>query len=249
MQQQDNLNIYDQIAEEFAVSRRNLKWPEWEYFRPYLGAKSEGQRAKGKEQHFDRVQDMIGILDLGCGSGRLISLVKDYPVEYVGLDVSDKLLIKAKELIASYKLPQYHSIRGKQAISYKLISGGMTDLSFSVDDQFDLVFALASFHHLETDKDRLKCLQEIKRALKPDGHLLMTNWNLWQKRFEKNAVDQNGNLIIPWKNTQSKVLAERVYHRFDLEELEKLFLEAGLVVIKNFKTEFNLVSIVQKVGN
>lgn len=44
--------------------------------------------------------------------------------------------------------------------------------------EVDCVFAIASFHHLMTQQDRSKTLELIRSVLRPEGYLLMTNWNL-----------------------------------------------------------------------
>ena len=43
---------------------------------------------------------------------------------------------------------------------------------------FDAIFFIASFHHLEDGTSRKAVLEKVKNLLKPGGKLLMTNWNL-----------------------------------------------------------------------
>lgn len=43
---------------------------------------------------------------------------------------------------------------------------------------FDVIFFIASFHHLTDFKAREKTLKYAKELLKPDGAIYMTNWNL-----------------------------------------------------------------------
>lgn len=64
---------YNQFASEFNKSRQNL-WPELLEFKKYL-------------------KNGIKILDLGCGNGRLISLLKDYEIYYIGSDISVFLIM------------------------------------------------------------------------------------------------------------------------------------------------------------
>jgi len=52
---------------------------------------------------------------------------------------------------------------------------------------FDAIIFLASFHHLETEDERIKVLKDIQKLLSPNGTVYMTNWNLReQTRYEKN---------------------------------------------------------------
>ena len=100
------------------------------------------------------------MLDLACGNGRLCLLLKDLSISYLGVDYSEALLKQEKE-----KFP-----------NLEFIPGEMTAIP-AKDKQFDVVFCLASFHHLPDRKARLKTLHEIARVLKPGGRLIMTNWN------------------------------------------------------------------------
>jgi ubiquinone/menaquinone biosynthesis C-methylase UbiE len=196
-------NDYNLIAENFSYSRKNLNWPEIEYFKKYL-----------------RKNDKV--LDLGCGNGRLIGFIKDYQIDYCGLDNSEKLLIQA--------------IKNKPEYQASFILGEMYNLPF-VDSQFDIVFCLAAFHHLPTKQLRLKTLSEIQRVLKKDGLLLMTNWYLWQKLFFKNFFTNSlfkkswNDFFIPWRSGKEKI--NRYYHGFTKRELDNLFKANHWQVIEN----------------
>lgn len=47
-----------------------------------------------------------------------------------------------------------------------------------LDGEFDVVFFLASFHHLSTESERILVLQKLKNILAKNGTVYMTNWNL-----------------------------------------------------------------------
>jgi len=71
-----NKELYDQIAVQFSDTRNKI-WPEFEYFKGYL---HNGQ----------------DILDLGCGNARLLELLKNYKINYLGIDYSEKLIEEAR---------------------------------------------------------------------------------------------------------------------------------------------------------
>jgi 2-polyprenyl-3-methyl-5-hydroxy-6-metoxy-1,4-benzoquinol methylase len=48
----------------------------------------------------------------------------------------------------------------------------------AVDQSFDSLLFLASFHHLESKEERTQVLENTKKLLKPSGRIYMTNWNL-----------------------------------------------------------------------
>ena len=71
--------------------------------------------------------------------------------------------------------------------------------------------------------------------MKPGGRLIMTVWNLesdWAK--EKIGKDwkklSDNDFLIPWKNPEGKIEAERYYHHFTKEELGGLLGEAGFKI-------------------
>lgn len=69
---------YRDLAEVFSASR----------FRPWLEVKSLIKKY---------VKDGMKILDLGCGNGRLLELLKEGVVEYVGVDSCERLIQIAKQ--------------------------------------------------------------------------------------------------------------------------------------------------------
>lgn len=185
------LETYEDIASEFSKTR-NKAWPEFEKFKDYV------------EDHFK-------ILDLGCGNGRLFEYLGE--IEYIGVDISEKLLKEAKK-----RFPKGKFIKGDQLkIPAK-------------DEEFDIVFNIAAFHHIPSRKLRRKALDEMHRVLKKDGILILTVWNLFQKKYIKHIArsivksiftlgkyDWN-DTIIPW----GKEKKDRYYHAFTERELRGL---------------------------
>jgi len=47
-----------------------------------------------------------------------------------------------------------------------------------IQDNFDIIAFVASFHHLSLESDRNAVLREVRSHLKSDGCIYMTNWNL-----------------------------------------------------------------------
>lgn len=167
------------------------------------------------------VRPGMTIVDLGCGNGRLVQLLEGMPIEYIGVDQSEGLIALARK-----KFPQE-----------RFLVGELTNTRLQ-DACADLVFCIAAFHHLPTEALRIDALKEMKRLLKPNGHIVMINWNLYSdwarsKGFEPN---EDGDFLIPWKNGQQDVLGERYYHGFLLEELHELAASAGLRIVEQHYT-------------
>ncbi len=196
---------YNRIARYFDSTRNNAG--ELEMFKPFI---KNGQN----------------ILDWGCGNGRLVLLLKEKRVNYIGTDQSDELLKIAKK--------NYQKEIKEGWI--KFFSTAKKKKSFS-KDFFDLVFMIASFHHLPDKQSRLELLKDVYKQLKPSGKLIITVWNL-ESDWAKSKIDKSwkqigeNDFLVPWKTPEGEQLAERYYHHFPKEELSGLLTEAGFKIKK-----------------
>ncbi len=156
------------------------------------------------------------ILDVGCGNGRLYQLFSKMQVQYIGIDQSEGLIT-----IARKKFPLG-----------RFLLGTMNNTALS-EGSIDVIYAIASFHHLPTVSLRVQALQEMKRILKPNGTIIMLNWNLYSNwAREKYQGDEHSDFLIPWKDGDGKILGTRYYHGFLLEELHELAEQAGLSIVE-----------------
>ena len=174
------------------------------------------------QPYLTKVKPHQSVLDVGCGNGRLL-LALPKTVKYTGLDISPKLLSEAQR-----KFPHHHFIE--------------TDITrpdiWKHLGKFDHVFCVAVMHHLPDKETQLFVLREIKSHLKPKGKLLITAWNLWQKKYLKYHVDPG----TKWKNPHWVNIPFRGEKRFCFAYtrpyLEDLLKEAGLP-LNIRKTEHN----------
>ena len=186
------------------------------------------------------------ILVLGCGNGRLLELLKEYQPNYLGVDFSQRLIEQAKQ-----KWPDYN---------FQI--GDALDLSF-LNQKFDIVFLIATLHHIPSQKLREKVLRNIYSVLKPGGKLLMTNWNLWQKRYLKYIIKYSlmkmsqpskeiiegvkarnldlQDVFVPW---QKKYL--RYIHSFTELNISRLMKKTGFEIIKNVSNTRNIITVAKK---
>lgn len=103
---------------------------------------------------------------------------------------------------------------------------GMQNITI-IDRSFDSILLLASFHHLESQEERIQVLENTKKLLKPNGRIYMTNWNL--RNQEKYAKNHRGDGEFDIKIGEFS----RYYHGFTVDELAELFEETGYRVIEN----------------
>ncbi len=101
------------------------------------------------------------VLDLGCGTGKLLNLLAArYPqLKGIGLDLSLEMLKQAR------KANRHHP-------RLIFVSGNAEDLPFA-DNQFDAVFNTISFLHYPNPE---KVFQQIARVLKPGGYFYLADY-------------------------------------------------------------------------
>ena len=114
-------------------------------------------------------------------------------------------------------------------------------------------------HHIPSQKLREKVLINVKSVLKPNGKLLMTNWNLWQKRYLKYIIkytllkiaetekETNGikpgdldlqDVFIPWQKKY-----QRYIHAFTESNIAHLLKKTGFEIIKNVSNSRNIITV------
>jgi tRNA (uracil-5-)-methyltransferase TRM9 len=154
------------------------------------------------------------LLNVGCGHGPDFVPFKE-GFELYGIDISGKML----EFAGKYAEKYQFQVDLAQADARKIPYG---------DNFFDYAIAVATYHHIEGEEERLKALRELKRVLKSGGEAFITVWNKWQPGFWFKKKD----ILVPWKS-QEKTLY-RYYHLFSYGELEKIVKKAGFTVVKTY---------------
>ena len=94
-----------------------------------------------------------------------------------------------------------------------------------LDNTFDWVISVATYHHIKGRKEREKALAELGRVLKPQGEAFLTVWNHGQPRFWFKSKEQQ----IPWRLKEKTIY--RYYHLFSYGELRKLLVKTGWEII------------------
>ena len=101
--------------------------------------------------------DMIGdvrgksVLDIGCGTGRLLSRLRDLGADTVGIDVSGEMVRVARG-------------RGLRVFQRDI-------LEFEWEKPFDLIISVTVFNYIE---DKANVLRKVRSLLKPSGGLVLS---------------------------------------------------------------------------
>lgn len=170
------------------------------------------------------------VLDFGCGNGRLLGSLNKENIDYYGTDVSEKLINLAK-----------NGYSGKN-IRFLKINSSQTSLPFE-ENFFNVIYSIAVFHHIPSEKLRLEIARELFRTLKPGGVIAATVWNLWRKKYLKRIIKNwldklTGGSELDWndcrisfQDDQGRVF-DRYHHAFSEKEFRELFSRAGFKVEK-----------------
>ena len=143
------------------------------------------------------------VLDLGCGPGRFSKYLSDSGLSVIGIDILDEMLD-----IAKAKVPN---------VTFKKMD--MRHIDYP-DATFDGILAAFSIICIPTDEID-SVMQEIKRILKPGGHILF----IAQEGKPDQILDE------------PLMKGEKVFiNFFTKKRLAKIISKAGLVMIQQSDT-------------
>lgn len=122
-----------------------------------------GKSLQKKILKYAQIIDGETILDVGCGSGGLLIMVKaNYPrSKVVGIDPDNKILSIARKKLE------------KKKIEIELLNVYAEKLPFK-SSSFDLVISSLTLHHMPTYIKK-RTLKEIHRVLKDKGRFLLVD--------------------------------------------------------------------------
>jgi SAM-dependent methyltransferase len=114
------------------------------------------------------------VLELGCGTGRVLIPIAAAGRPIVGLDLSEHMLARCWEKLQ--KQP------GEVQARVRLAQGSMTD--FEVDEVFDLaIIPFRPFQHLVSVEEHLGCLRSTNRHLRMGGRLIFDVFQVDPRRI------------------------------------------------------------------
>ena len=108
------------------------------------------------------------LLDIGCGTGFVLSIAAPFFDEVYGIDITPAMLERARKMA-----------RSKKIRNIKLVEAGCDDAPFP-DEHFDIVTAYGVLHHLPELQPTFK---EVRRVLKKKGIFYADedpNYYFWQ---------------------------------------------------------------------
>lgn len=193
---------YEDIAPDFGATRKVF----WEELR-YLG---------------DRIKDGDNVLDIGCGNGRFLEILKGKSFQYTGIDSSESFIKQAREAYGGLGT---------------FVHGDALALPFS-DNSFDAVVLFGVLHHIPSKRYRKQFLAEARRVLKPEGVMILTVWNLWNERLTPVILKHMAQKLLGRSNLDFKDVFLpfgkkeniRYLHAFTKSELARLLKNSGFAI-------------------
>lgn len=151
-------STYERIASDFDRTRSH-PWPAVERF---VEAHADGGVA----------------LDLGCGNGRHLELLRGRVDRRVGVDLSRAMLHRTAARVDAVDL----------------VEASATALPL-VDDRIALGLYVATVHHLPDRRRRVASLDEFARVLDPAGAGLVSVWSVDHETFDLTAASDR---VVDW---------------------------------------------------
>lgn len=121
------------------------------------------------------------VLEIGCGTGRVLIPTARAGIEIVGLDLSDHMLERCRTKLSF----ESEEVRSRAT----LVKGDMR--SFHLGREFRLVtFPFRPFQHLTTVEDQLSCLRSVQENLTDGGRLILDLFNPKLESLVENNVGE-----------------------------------------------------------
>lgn len=157
------------------------------------------------------------LLELGCGVGRIgRELTRDCR-EWIGTDISEKMIEHAQERLADRDNATFHQLTH-------------TSLEMIEAESVDKAYSIAVFCHMDKE-DLYLYLQELNRLLRPGGLIFVETWNLshpvgW-RRWEYEP--------LTWSQADQTRRKDVARNQFCTPEEFALYVShAGFEVLANF---------------
>jgi len=114
------------------------------------------------------------ILELGCGTGRILLPAAEAGCQITGLDISKHMLAECQQKLQRKSLAVQNRVR--------LIQSDMTNFDLAGSFQWSII-PFRAFQHVIAVDDQLACLRRINRHLSIGGHLLLDVFQVDLKRI------------------------------------------------------------------
>lgn len=152
-------------------------------------------RLQERMKHLAKATGGGKLLDIGCGTGFMLSIAAPFFDEVCGIDITPAMLERARKMAKSNKIR-----------NIKLVEAGCEDAPFP-DANFDVITAYGVLHHLP---ELLPTFKEARRLLKRRGVFFASldpNYYFWQSM---KSLPANGVALSDILETERRSVCEMV---------------------------------------
>lgn len=193
--------------------------PEWYLFKD----KNKAYINKFQQSILEFLKDQKGnILDLGAGTGRYLTKIKNGKMILV--DFSKEMIKIAKQNAKKKKIEAEFQIANSSNLPFK-------------DNFFNAAICISIVQCIPDSKNRIQTFKELYRVLKPGAKAKIGTWNKEGGRFKNKPKES----CINWTNK-----GERYYYFYSKDELKKELENVGFKIIKDMSDKPNIDYIIQK---
>jgi tRNA (uracil-5-)-methyltransferase TRM9 len=232
---------------------------------------TRGRIQPGVRRILEMLKGDESILDLGCGNGELARELarRGHSGPYTGLDFSLPLLSDAERqpegstvnfVQADLTFPGWENVivrnaattaytKGEQSrvfSGYGIASSAPAGFSRNDTLKFDIIFALATLHHIPTQELRLSILQKVHGLLRAGGRFVHSEWQFlnseklrvriqpWESAGLSPEAVEASDYLLDWRRGGHGL---RYVHHFDEAELNDLAAASRFRVRETFRSD------------
>ena len=211
-----NREFYNCFGDQFSTTRQRLQ--------------------PGVKKILDSIQEDVSVLDLGCGNGNFLREIsrRGHKAPLLGVDFSLPLLRDAESSL------------GVEFREVDLTQLSVISNQSLITDNWSLITAFATLHHIPSIEMRLDILKTVHKLLKDDGKFILSNWQFlnseklksriqaWDKvGINENDLDE-GDTLLDWRSGGEGL---RYVHHFSAGELRGLAEQAEMRVTDSFSSD------------
>ncbi len=159
-----NWNKYQRAWDEFSdldaywavLADPAKKYGKWDSDEFYRTGQEEIDRMMAQAKNLGHPKGRQTALDFGCGLGRLTRALSHHFQQCYGVDISEVMLTKAKELNQSF-------------LNCNFVWNPKGDLQVFGNNHFDLIYSNIVLQHIPSKRVIEAYIREFVRILKPNG--------------------------------------------------------------------------------
>ena len=147
------------------------------------------------------------VLDAGCGTGKFLPIIENVAYKYIGIDLSNEQLKKAKDKSSGNSL---------------FINSSLEKIELD-NNSVDLIISTWVLGTITDIEERNRCLDELKRILKPNGKIILVE-NDENSEFEKirnRTSDSRTRDYNNWILSSGFIVDKRLETYFNFESIDE----------------------------